>query len=95
MKQDQVGSTVLFYDNMSAIAMTKNLVFHSRSKHIELRHHFIRELVNKEEIELAFCKIGDQVADIFTKPIPTEKFIYFREKLGVLDSSKLKGSVKN
>ena len=95
MKQCQTTPTILFCDNLSAIAMTKNPVFHNRSKHIELRHHFIRELASRGEIELAFCKTGDQVADIFTKPIPTAKFLYFREKLGVIDFSKLRGSVKS
>ena len=68
-------STIIFYDNMSAIAMTKNPVSHSRTKHIEIRHHFIKELVEKGEIRLQFCKTGEQLADIFTKVISTEKFI--------------------
>ena len=70
--------TTLFCDNMSAIAMTKNSVFHSRTTHIEIRHHFIRELVEKEEIDLQFCKTDEQLADMFTKVVPSEKFAYFR-----------------
>ena len=72
---------------MSAIVMTKNSVFHSRTKHIEIRHHFIRELVEKQEIELQFCKTGEQLADIFTKALPMEKFIEFRRQLGIQDFS--------
>ena len=75
----------MFWDNMSTIAMTKNPVFHNRSKHIEIRHHYIRELVDKKEIELQFCKTGDQLADIFTKPISIDKFIEFRRQLKVQD----------
>ena len=78
---------------MSSISMAKNPVFHSRTKHIEIRHHFIRELVEDKNIELKFCKTGDQVADIFTKPVSREKFLYFRDKLGVLNLSELRGSV--
>ena len=75
--------------------MTKNPVFHSRTKDIEIRHHFIRELVDNGEIKLDFCKMGQQVADVFTKPVATDKFLFFREKLGVPDFSKLRGSVRN
>ena len=88
------GSTTLFCGNMSAIAMTKNPVFHNRTKHIKIRHHFIRELVEKKEIELQFCKTDEQLADMFTKALPSEKFTHFREQLGVKDFSRLRGSVR-
>uniref|UniRef100_A0A803L0D4 Reverse transcriptase Ty1/copia-type domain-containing protein n=1 Tax=Chenopodium quinoa TaxID=63459 RepID=A0A803L0D4_CHEQI len=83
LQQDTEGPTTIYCDNMSAIAMTKNPVFHSRTKHIEIRHHFIRELVEKQEIGLQFCKTGEQLADIFTKALPTDKFLHFRRELGV------------
>ena len=59
LHQEQNTPTNLYCDNMSTIAMTKNPVFHSRSKHIELRHHFIRKLVEDGEIELKFCGIDE------------------------------------
>ena len=83
VKQGQKSATVIYCDNMSAIAMTKNPIFHSRSKHIELRHHFIRKLVEDKEIELQFCTTDDQLADIFTKSISAQKFSYFREVLKI------------
>ena len=54
--------------------MTKNPVLHSKSKHIEIGHHYISELVDKKEIELKFCKMGEQFVDIFTKPISTDRY---------------------
>ena len=87
LRQDTEDPTTIHCDNMSAIAMTRNPVFHSRTKHIEIRHHFIRELVEKQEIELQFCKTGEQLADIFTKALPTDKFLHFRRQLGVQDFS--------
>ena len=87
LRQDTEDPTTIYCDNMSAIAMTKNPVFHSRTKHIEIRHHFIRELVEKQEIELQFCKTGEQLADIFTKALPIDKFIQFRKQLSVQEFS--------
>ncbi|XP_057537921.1 secreted RxLR effector protein 161-like [Amaranthus tricolor] len=87
LQHKQETPTTMFCDNMSTIAMTKNPVFHIRSKHIEIRHHYIRELVDKKEIELQFCKMGEQLADIFTKPISTDRFIDFRRRLRVQEFS--------
>ncbi|KAK2976159.1 hypothetical protein RJ640_001087 [Escallonia rubra] len=81
--QDQKGATEIFCDNASAIAMTKNPVYHGRSKHIDIRHNFIRELVANEVISLKFCSTNEQVADILTKSLPREKHVYFRSRLGV------------
>jgi Reverse transcriptase (RNA-dependent DNA polymerase) len=75
-KQDM--ATVLFCDNKSVIAMAKNLVFHSRTKHINLKHHYIREAVEDEEVVIKHVKIGDQLADIFTKALSCDKFVYLR-----------------
>ena len=54
-------------DNQSAIAMAKNSKFHGRAKHIDIRHHFIREKVNDGDIQLLYCPTGDMVADMLTK----------------------------
>lgn len=65
----QDDPTEVYVDNKSAIALAKNPVFHERSKHIDTRYHFIREHVNKKDVELIYCKSYDQVADILTKPL--------------------------
>ena len=79
LKQEQKKPTIIYCDNMSAIAMTKNPVFHARTKHIELRHHFIRSLVNKEEIQMTFLNTNEQLADSFTKPVSSEKLEQFKK----------------
>ena len=76
--------TVLYCDDKSAIAIAKNIVSHERSKHIFIKYHFIREAQEKGEIQLHYCQTGEQLADIFTKAHPREKFCYLRERIGVI-----------
>ena len=79
--------TIIFCDNNLAIALSKNHVFHKRTKHIDTRFHFIRELVNNKEICLEFCRCEDQLADIFTNPLAKDTFQYLRSYLGMTSSS--------
>ena len=58
---------------------------HSRSKHIEIRYHLVRDHVQKGEITLEFIQIEFQVADIFTKPLNENGFIFIRRELGMLN----------
>eukprot|EP00253_Pinus_taeda_P030134 PITA_30134 len=67
--QEQAKKTVIFCDNSSAIALSKNSVFHKRTKHIDTRFHYIRELVSNGEIVLQHWRTQEQVADILTKPL--------------------------
>lgn len=76
-------------DNTSAISISKNLVLHSRTKHIEIRHHFLRDHVLKDDCVLEFVDTKNQLADIFTKPLPKDSFYSIRRKLGLLDVSDL------
>ncbi|GJR39121.1 copia protein [Tanacetum coccineum] len=73
----------LYYDNRSAIALYCNNVQHSRSKHIDIRHHFIREKVEKGMVELYFMTTDYQLADIFTKALPRERFKFLLPRLGM------------
>ncbi|XP_073120764.1 secreted RxLR effector protein 161-like [Henckelia pumila] len=85
LQQEPKSPTKIFCDNMSAIVMTKNPVFHARSKHIELRHHFIRNLVNDGEIQLTFVSTGEQIADPFTKPVSSEKLEHFKNRICIIN----------
>jgi len=85
LQPEQKVPTIIHCDNMSAIAVTKNLVFHSLSMHIEICRHFIRDLVNVEELQLEFVNTNEQLVDLLTKPVATEKFENFRSILAILN----------
>ena len=74
----------IFCDNTSAINISKNPVQHSRTKHIDIRHHFIRELVEDGVISLEFVPTNDQKADIFTKPLDALRFENLRNSIGLM-----------
>ncbi|TXG57405.1 hypothetical protein EZV62_018718 [Acer yangbiense] len=77
----QVNPTKVYIDNRSAITLAKNLVFHERSKHIDMWYHFIREHVKKKEVELVSCRTYDQAVDIFTKPLKHDVFLRLKTML--------------
>nr|GEU61732.1 retrovirus-related Pol polyprotein from transposon TNT 1-94 [Tanacetum cinerariifolium] len=73
----------IYCDSKSAIAISCNPVQHSRTKHIFVRYHFIKEHVEKDTTELYFVKTDYQLADIFTKALPTDRFNYLVRRLGL------------
>jgi hypothetical protein len=73
----------LMCDNTSAISVAKNLVFHKRMKHLEVRHHFLRDHVEKRDIEMRYIDTERQLADIFTKPFDASRFTALRGGIGV------------
>ena len=75
----------LFYYNISAINLTKNLVQYYTTKHIEIHHHFIRDLVNNGNGEISFGEIGKQLADLFTKALGKDKFNYLMAEVGIIN----------
>jgi hypothetical protein len=71
----------LMCDNTSAISIAKNLVFHKRMRHLERRHHFLRDHVEKGDIEMRYIYIERQLADIFTKPLDSSQFADLQGRL--------------
>jgi hypothetical protein len=67
--------------------MSKNSVFHSRTKHIKLKHHYIKEVVEDEEVIIKHVKTGDQLIYIFTEALPCDNFVYLRELLGMINKN--------
>ena len=64
----------IWCDNVSALAIGSNPIFHARTKHIEVDYHFIRECVLRRDLHVKYISTGDQLANIFTKSLPTSRF---------------------
>jgi hypothetical protein len=79
----------LLCDNESAILLADNPVEHSRTKHIDIRHHFLRDHQQRVDIDIYHISTENQLADIFTKPLDEKRFCTLRSELNVLDSRNL------
>ena len=82
----ELDAKVVHCDNHSGIKLSKNLVFHDWSKHIDIRYHFLRDCVQKGTIRLEYIQKDEQVVDIFTKALCRHSFVKFRDKLGLLSN---------
>lgn len=78
----QTEGTVFYCDNSSTIKLSKNPVLHGRSKHIHVRYHFLRDLVNEGTIQLDYCPTQEQLADFMTKAVKLETFEKLRYRVG-------------
>jgi hypothetical protein len=70
----QVSATKIFEDNQGCIALARNPVLHKRTKHIEIRYHFIRERIESKQVQLEYVPTQKQLADIMTKALPKPQF---------------------
>jgi hypothetical protein len=75
----------LLCDNESAIRLADNPIEHSRTKHIDIRHHFLRDHQQRGDIDIYHISTENQLADIFTKPLDEKRFCRLRSELNVLD----------
>jgi len=89
VEEDYCKCITVFCDNSSSIKLSKNPVLHGRTKHINVRFHFIRDLIKKGEVELVYCGTKEQITDIMTKPLKLEDFVKLRMLLGVQEKKAL------
>ncbi|KAL8012295.1 hypothetical protein Plhal710r2_c045g0146791 [Plasmopara halstedii] len=73
----------VFEDNQGSIALAKNPEFHKRTKHIDIRYHFVREKVEDGQVALEYISTSNMLADILTKAVPASQFCTLRSKLGI------------
>ena len=80
---------VIHCDNQSCIKISENPVFHDRSKHMEMKYHYVRDMVQRRAVSLRYIPTDEQTMDVLTKPLSKMKFEYFRDKLGVVENAPL------
>ena len=78
---EEIYVTDILYDNQSCINMIENPVFHDKTNHIEVRYHFIRDMVQKGFVNIKYVSTKEQVADMLTKPLDCVKFDTFETSL--------------
>ena len=83
MQVPSVFAPTIWCDNLGATYLSANPIFHARTKHVEEDYHFVRDRVEKKEIQIRFIPSRDHFDDVFTKPLSTTSFIAFRFKLRV------------
>ena len=80
----QLEATCIYCDNQSCIKLSENPVFHDKSKHIEIKYRYMRNMVEKGAVKLQYVATDEQIADVLTKPLSRVKLEYFIDKLGVV-----------
>jgi hypothetical protein len=80
---------MIYCDNLSYVRLLENLVFHDRSKHIEIKYYYLHHKVQKGEVNLQYISTDEQIIGILTKPLSMTKFVRLRDKLGLVEISPL------
>ena len=85
----EMDPTTIHCDNQSYVNISENLVFHDKSKHIEIKYHYIRDMVQIKIVQMKYLSTHEQIADIFTKTLSKTNFNYFHERLGLVENASL------
>ena len=88
----QLANAELFNDNQGAGKLAENPIFHSRSKHIDIRHHFIRDVLATQPLKLSYLPTEKMIADVLTKPLMASKHIFCFRELGLVPVKSPPGS---
>lgn len=88
MKEDITKPIVIYYDYIGVINISKNLVMYTKTKHISIECHYLRELFQNKEVRLGYVNTKEKIADIFTKALPKESHEHLKGKLGVISLTK-------
>ena len=87
LQNEQAKPTVIYEDNQFAICIAQNPQYHSKTKHIDIKYHFVREKVLDNTIELCYCPTNDMLADALTKGLSCDKLTRLRNLAGIKDLS--------
>lgn len=82
---------VLYIDNQSSIKLIRNPEFHKRTKHIDIKFHFIREKIENSDINVKYVCTENQLADLLTKALPRNRFLILKSKLCISDIKHING----
>ena len=80
----EMDATKIYCDNQSCIKLIENPVFHYKSNHIEIKYHYIRDMVQRGDVKLQYVPTEEQVVDVLIKPLPCVKFEHFLDNVGVV-----------
>jgi hypothetical protein len=83
--EQSMDPTIIHCDNQSCVKLFVNLVFHDRTKHVEIKYHYIKDMVLRKEIQLRYICTDEQTTNILTNPLSRTKFVYFRDKHGMVE----------
>ena len=90
LKGEQSKPTTVYEDNQAAISLSKNPTSHGKSKHIEIKYHYIREQIQKKQIELKYCDTNNMIADMLTKGLPKDKMKKLAKLAGMAQQPSIK-----
>jgi hypothetical protein len=82
----EMDPTIIHCHNQRCVKLTENPVFHDKSKHIEIKYHYIRDMVQRKAVCMQYLPTHEKIVDIFTKPLAKTKFEYFRERLDLVEN---------